>query len=181
MNAVVLFGSPRKEGNTILLVNTFIERLKEKGVNVRVLYLNDMNIRPCQGCGVCLPGGVCKINDDMKDIRKYMLESDVIVYATPVYWFSISGQLKLVIDRTFAFMDENFNSRIAGKKAVTIMTCGTENVGECDHIITMFKMIFDLQKLKYVGSIIATGCPTNAIGVKTEFIEKTKSLAESLI
>lgn len=180
MNAVILFGSPRKEGNTIQLVNAFSRTLKEKGVNVRMLYLNDMNIRPCQGCGVCLPNGVCKINDDMKDIRKYISESDLIVYATPVYWFSISSQLKLVIDRTFAFMDENYNSRIAGKKAITIMTCGTENVGECEHIITMFKMIFDLQKLEYAGNIIATGCPADKVSVKNEFIEKAKGLAKSL-
>ncbi|MCX7966305.1 MAG: NAD(P)H-dependent oxidoreductase, partial [Syntrophorhabdaceae bacterium] len=98
----------------------------------------------------------------------------------PVYWFSISAQLKLVIDRTFAFMDENYNSRIAGKKAVTIMTCGTENVDECGHIITMFRMIFDLQKLEYAGNIIATGCPTDAVSVKSVFIEKAKELAASL-
>jgi len=181
MNTVILFGSPRKEGNTIQIVNAFAQVLKEKGVSVRMLYLNDMNIRPCQGCGVCLPKGVCRINDDMKDIRKYILESDIIVYATPVYWFNISGQLKLVIDRTFAFMDENYNSRIAGKKAVTIMTCGTENVKECEHIITMFKMIFDLQKLEYAGNIIATGCSPGAVSIKNEFLEKSRELAKSLL
>ena len=181
MNTVILFGSPRKEGNTIQLVNAFAQALKEKGANVRMLYLNDMNIRPCQGCGICLPNGVCRINDDMKDIRKYILESDLIVYATPVYWFGISAQLKLVIDRTFAFMDENYNSRIANKKAVTLMTCGTEDINECEHIITMFKMIFNLQKLEYAGNIIATGCSPSAISIKNEFLEKSKELARSLI
>ena len=58
----------------------------------------------------------------MKDIRKYILESDIIVYATPIYWFGPSAQLKLVMDRSIAFMDDNYNSRIAGKKAVTLMT-----------------------------------------------------------
>jgi multimeric flavodoxin WrbA len=60
--------------------------------------------------------GICKINDDMKDIRKYMMESDLIVYTFPIYWFAPSGQLKLAIDRSIAFMDENYNSRIKGKK-----------------------------------------------------------------
>jgi len=181
MKAVVLFGSPRKEGNTIQLVNAFSDVLKKKGINVRMLYLNDMNIRPCQGCYICLPAGVCKINDDMKDIRKYIEESDLIVYASPVYWFGVSAQLKLAIDRTIAFMDENFNSRISGKKAVTLLTCGSDDANVCEPSVSMFRMIFDLQKVTYAGRIEATSCPTEGGPIKMEFIENTKKLAESLI
>ncbi|HOV90851.1 MAG TPA: flavodoxin family protein [Syntrophorhabdaceae bacterium] len=181
MKAVVLFGSPRKDGNTIQLVNAFSDILKKKDINVRMLYLNDMNIRPCQGCYVCLPAGVCKINDDMKDIIKYMAESDLIVYASPIYWFNVSAQLKVAIDRTIAFMDEKFNSRIAGKKAVTLLTCGSEDVNVCEPSISMFKMIFDLQKLVYAGRIEALACTPEGTPIKKEFIEKTKELAESLI
>jgi len=90
-NAVVLFGSPRKQGNTAELVRTATAVLRENGWSVRVLYLNDMNIRPCQGCYICLPAGVCRIEDDMKDVRKYMLESDLIVYATPIYCSARQG------------------------------------------------------------------------------------------
>lgn len=181
MKAVVLFGSPRREGNTIQLVNAFTDVLKNKGINVRMLYLNDMNIRPCQGCYICLPAGVCKINDDMKDIRKYIEESDLIIYASPVYWFSVSAQLKLAIDRTIAFMDENFNSRIAGKKAVTLLTCGSDDANVCEPSVSMFKMIFDLQKINYAGRIEATSCTTEGGPIKGEFTKKAKELAESLI
>ncbi len=131
MNAVILFGSPRKKGNTVELARVMAATLKEKGWSVRTLYLNDMNIRPCQGCYTCLPGGVCRINDDMKDVRKYIMESDLIVYATPIYWFGPSGQLKLAMDRSIAFMDESYNSRIEGKKAVTLTTFGDENMDTC--------------------------------------------------
>ncbi|MBP8626929.1 MAG: flavodoxin family protein [Syntrophorhabdaceae bacterium] len=180
MKAVVLFGSPRKEGNTIQLTSAFSDVLKKKHINVRMLYLNDMNIRPCQGCHICLPAGVCKINDDMKDIRKYMVESDLIVYASPIYWFGISAQLKTAIDRTVAFMDEKFNSRIAGKKAVTLMTCGSEDAGVFEPSLSMFRMIFDLQGLVYVGRVEATACVSEGAPIKKEFIEKTRELAESL-
>ena len=71
MKTVILFGSPRKNGNTIQLARTMTDALKKKGHSVRMLYLNDLNIRPCQGCYACLKNGSCKINDDMKDIRKY--------------------------------------------------------------------------------------------------------------
>jgi multimeric flavodoxin WrbA len=56
----------------------------------------------------------------MKDICKYILESDLVIYATPIYWFGPSAQLKLVIDRSIAFMDGDYNSRIEGKKAITL-------------------------------------------------------------
>ena len=143
-NAVVLFGSPRKKGNTAELARTVIATLKDKGWGVRTLYLNDMNIRPCQGCYTCLPGGVCKIKDDMKDVRKYIMESDLIVYATPIYWFGPSGQLKLAMDRSIAFMDENFASRVKGKKAITLTTFGDENMDSCQPAIDMFTKTFDL-------------------------------------
>ena len=179
MNTVILFGSPRKKGNTIQLVDILSQTLKDKGHNVRTIYLNDLNIRPCQGCRACVPKGVCKINDDMKDIRKYMKESDLIVYATPIYWFGPSGQLKLVMDRSFAFFDNNYNSRIKGKKAITIMTCGDEDLETCRPTMEMFKKTFNLLGLSYAGSIEATGCGQMGI-VKKKFQEKTRKLAESI-
>jgi multimeric flavodoxin WrbA len=179
INTVILFGSPRKEGNTVQLVNILSKTLKEKGHNVRTIYLNDLNIRPCQGCLACIPEGICRINDDMKDIRKYIMESDIIVYATPIYWFSPSSQLKLVIDRSLAFLDENYGSRIKGKKAVTIMTCADEDIETCRPSIDIFKKTFSLLGLEYAGSIEATGCEEKCT-VRNEYKKKTKKLAESI-
>lgn len=180
MKAVVLFGSPRKDGNTMQLVSILSNTLKKGGYNVRVLYLNDMNVRPCQGCLACLPDGACKINDDMKDIRKYMMESDIIVFATPVYWFNVSAQLKLAIDRSLAFMDENYNSRIKGKKAITVMTCASEDKEVCAPAIEMFKKTFDLLGLTYPGHVEATGCMEKG-QVGQTFKEQLKNLTEFIL
>lgn len=179
MNTVILFGSPRKEGNTIQLVGILSKTLRNKGHDVRTIYLNDLNIRPCQGCLACMPKGICKINDDMKDIRKYMMESDLIVYATPIYWFAPSAQLKLVMDRSFAFFDESYNSRIKGKRAITLMTCGDEDTETCRPAIDMFKKTFNLLGLSYAGSVEATGCEQKG-AVKEEFKKKVRRLAETL-
>jgi len=180
MNVVILFGSPRKHGNTIQLVNILSDSMQNKGHHVRMLYLNDMNIRPCQSCLACMKKGICKINDDMKDIRKYILESDLIVFATPVYWFTVSAQLKLAMDRSFAFLDKNFNSRIKGKKAITIMTCASEDASVCQPAIETFKKTFDLLGLSYVGHIEGLGCQEKG-NIKKEFKDKTKELAASLV
>jgi multimeric flavodoxin WrbA len=179
MKTVILFGSPRKNGNTIQLTRTMTDALKKKGHSVRMLYLNDLNIRPCQGCYACLKNGSCAINDDMKDIRKYILESDTIVYATPIYWFGPSAQLKLVMDRSMAFMDDDYNSRVAGKKAVTLMTFADNNMDTCKPAIDIFKKSFDLLKLSYAGSIEVPGC-VDGENIKEEYKKKIKKLIDSL-
>lgn len=179
MKAVILFGSPRKGGNTMQLVKAFSEVLKKRGDSVRMLYLNDMNIRPCQGCLACAPEGICKINDDMKDIRKYMMESDLLVYATPIYWFAPSAQLKTVIDRSIAFGDENFNSRIKGKKAVTLMTCAAGEQDTFGPALDMLRRTFDLLQLSYEGGVEASACVDKG-EVKADFREKAARLADSL-
>ncbi len=180
MKAIILFGSPRKEGNTIMPVRAFAETLKKGGCDVRTIYLNDLNIRPCQGCLACVPEGTCKINDDMKDIRKYIMESDLIVYASPVYWFAPSSQLKVVIDRSMAFLDNEYNSRIKGKKAVTIMTCASEEEDTFSPSKDMFKKIFELLGIAYAGSIEAKGC-VEKCSVKDEYNKKAEQLAASLL
>jgi len=177
---VVLFGSPRKKGNTIQLAKAVSDTLKKKGSSVRILYLNDLNIRPCQGCYACLKDGVCKINDDMKDIRKYVVESDLLVYATPIYWFGPSGQLKLAMDRSIAFMDEEYNSRVKGKKAITLMTCADEDLGTCAPCLEIFRKTFDLLGIDWLGSVEAPGC-TDKGAVKAEYVEKAVKLAESAV
>jgi multimeric flavodoxin WrbA len=177
MKTVILFGSPRKNGNTIQLTRTLTETLKKNGHSVRILHLNDLNIKPCQGCYTCLKNGVCKINDDMKDICKHILESDVIVYATPVYWFGPSAQLKLVMDRSIAFMDTDNNSRIAGKRAITLMTFADTNMDTCKPAKDMFKKTFDLLKVDYKGSIEAPGC-VDGEEIKEEYIKETRKLVD---
>ncbi len=180
MKAVILFGSPRKNGNTIELARIMLDALKSKDHSVRMLYLNDLNIRPCQGCYTCLKSGVCKINDDMKDIRKYILESDLVVYATPVYWFGPSAQLKLVMDRSIAFMDEQHNSRIAGKKAITLLTCADDHSDTCRPTLDIFNKTFALLKLVNLGHVAALSC-TGTGSVAETYKESTRRLAESLL
>ena len=180
MKTVILFGSPRKEGNTIQLARAVSDALRAKGGNVRMLYLNDLNIRPCQGCYACLKGGVCKINDDMKDIRKYVLESDLIVYATPIYWFGPSGQLKLAMDRSIAFLDEKSESRVKGKKAITLMTFADDSMDTCEPALGMFRKTFDLLKIDWLGSVEAPGCTGEGI-VEKRYMEQAARLAESIV
>jgi multimeric flavodoxin WrbA len=179
MKTVILFGSPRKKGNTRRLVDTFSETMKKNGHEVKFLNLNDMNVRPCQGCLVCAKEGICRLNDDMEDIRKYMLESDLLVYATPTYWWGPSSQLKLVIDRSIAFFDENMESRIQGKKAITLMTCADESPDTFTPALDTFRRIFEGLSVTYLGGVEAAGCE-GAGKVSKKAVQSVRKLAQSL-
>jgi multimeric flavodoxin WrbA len=180
VKTVILFGSPRKDGNTRALTDAFAEALKgHSQTDVRLLYLNDMNLRPCQGCYACSAKGVCKINDDMRDIGKYVTESDLVVYATPVYWWAPSAQLKLVMDRSVMFLDKEFNSRTKGKKAVTLMTCADSDPGTCVPALDIFTRTFRELGMEYAGHVEATGCEGRG-EVSASALDEARKLAASL-
>ena len=101
---LILMGSPRKEGNTAVLAARLAEGAREAGARVHSLVLQEMNVSPCTGCEGCAREGAagCVVDDDMQDIYSRLRESDAIVFASPVYWFSVTAQLKTVIDRFYA-------------------------------------------------------------------------------
>ncbi len=102
MRAIVLHGSPRRGGNSDTLVDYFLQGLKSTGeVEVFNFILNDMSIRPCQGCESCMTseGHKCVIDDDMHQIYSVFADADIIVWATPMYWGYMTAQMKIALDR----------------------------------------------------------------------------------
>lgn len=97
---LILSSSPRKNGNSDTLCHNLMSGAKNSGNEVVEIFINDKNINYCKACAYCEKhNGVCTIKDDMADIIKEIFASDVIVFASPVYFYSISGQLKTLIDR----------------------------------------------------------------------------------
>jgi multimeric flavodoxin WrbA len=180
MKSLILFGSPRKDGNTRQLMDAITEVIKREKGDVRVLYLNDMNIRPCQACRKCADTGICRINDDMKDVHKYVRESDTVVFATPVYWSGPSAQMKLVMDRSVAFLDNEFKSRVQGKKGVVLLSCGDEAEEMCTPSLEMFRKTFEGLGIIHAGHVVATGCDGKGV-VSAKALEKASEVAASLL
>lgn len=98
-NILVLSSSPRKNGNSDILCDQFIKGAKESGHNPEKIYVADMKINFCTGCGVCHTTGKCVHKDDMEKVFEKLLKADVIVFSTPVYFYTMSAQLKVFIDR----------------------------------------------------------------------------------
>lgn len=96
---LVLSGSFRKGGNSDLLCDQLIKGANEAGNQVEKIFINDKKISFCRGCGVCNETHKCVLKDDMEEILDKMVKADVIVMATPVYFYTMNGQMKTLIDR----------------------------------------------------------------------------------
>lgn len=103
---LVLSGSFRKGGNSDMLCDQFIKGATEAGHNVEKVFINDKKINYCKGCGACYESKICIQKDDMAEVLDKMVKSDVIVMATPVYFYTMNGQMKTLIDRTVARYEE---------------------------------------------------------------------------
>ena len=140
-NILILNGSPRKNGKTASLIRAFTEGARSAGNDVNDMYLTGMHIAGCLGCEACKKnGGNCVQKDDMEQVNEAFLWADVIVFASPVFWGNVSGQLKVAVDRLFALFnkyggdgagDANagdasaFGADVLQKKCALIMTSGT--------------------------------------------------------
>ena len=103
---MILNGSPRKNGKTASLVKAFIDGAESAGNEVKEFYIDGMNIASCKACEACSRnGGYCSQKDDMEKINEAYIWADVIVFASPMYWGTISGQLKTTVDRLYAIQN----------------------------------------------------------------------------
>ena len=117
MKVLIVSSSPRKEGNSDVLCDCFARGASEAGHVVEKIMLRDKKIAPCNACYACMETHTCAIKDDMADIFPKLLEADVILLASPVYFYSVSAQMKALIDR--CLVD---HKSLAGKQFYFIIT-----------------------------------------------------------
>ncbi|MFT8352945.1 flavodoxin family protein [Clostridium saccharoperbutylacetonicum] len=124
MSKVVIFkGSPRKNGYTTKLLEQVAKGAKSKGAEVIEFDLNDTGIRGCQGCMYCRTHDGCAIKDYLQPMYEAIKEADAIVFGSPIYYYQITGQAKVWLDRTFPLIEHDghtFTPRHPGKKLITI-------------------------------------------------------------
>jgi multimeric flavodoxin WrbA len=108
MEIIAFMGSPRKGGNTDLLLRETVRGVEESGYSVKVIRLNRLKIRPCQDCGGCEKTGECVLDDAMTEIYGDIRRADRIILASPIFFFSLSSQCKIMIDRCQSFWCEKY-------------------------------------------------------------------------
>lgn len=132
---LILSGSPRKSGNSDILCGEFARGAADAGNEVETIRVSEKKIGYCRACYYCRDhAGACAINDDMAEILQKMINADVLVLASPVYFYSIDAQLKAVIDRTVARWTE-----VRNKEFYYIVTCADEEKAATETTLACFR------------------------------------------
>lgn len=176
MKIVVLEGSPNKNGSSNLLAENFIRGAEEAGHSIQVIDAAHANIHPCTGCIHCGYEGPCSQKDDMDGIRQKILDADMMVFVTPLYYYGISAQLKTLIDRFCAF-----NSSIQRKhmKSALISAAWNSDNWTFEALVTHYKTLVRYLNLEDMGMILGTGCGTPAMTQVSGFPKIAYELGKS--
>jgi len=187
MKALILLGNTRIRSNTEALSKIFAEELSAKGVEVTLVSLRAKNVQTCVGCDKChsvLESFGCVINDDMQEIAKQILQSDLIVLSSPIYTWMPTPPLKAVMDRLYAFTKypeggEQFNLMKKQKYAM-IATSGDACEKNCDLFDESVRRLADFAKLPYIGYLAARDKGDGNIG-RLEVIGDARAFAEKCV
>ena len=177
MKITVITGSPRKNGNTSAMVDAFIQTAEAKGHEVVRFDAAMMKIGGCHACMACFKTGkACSFDDDFNTIAPHILNADAIVYAIPVYWYSIPAQIKGVIDRVFSFCVAE--KPVAGKKMGLICACEEHDASVMDGVRIPMERTAALLKWDIVGEVLVPGVFNKGDIDNTDGCAQAAALAE---
>lgn len=151
MKVLGIVGSPRKGGNTEILVREALEGAAESGAETEIILVADKNISPCDGCGACSENGICKIKDDMQPIYQQLEQADGVIFGTPVYFVNVTAQAKAVMDRTYAFLGTR---KLRGKVAAAIVAARRVGAGQT---LSLLYTYFTAQRMIIAGGGVGYG------------------------
>lgn len=175
MNILVVTGSPRKNGNTEIMAEAFAEAVKKKGHEVTVKKLSSLKVNPCVDCKYCFThDGVCVQKDDMNSILKDLDKADLLVIASPIYWFDISAQTKCFIDRMYAFGKKGFHIN----SIAMLLNSGADGV--YDAAEAQLKAISSYLKWELKGIIKVPNMSKKRSMNASEGLQKVREFAQSL-
>ena len=179
---VIVNGSPRKQGNCAVLVERAAAGAQASGAQVEIFRLADLNIHPCDACDSCRETGICVLQDDMQALYGPLRRADAILIASPIYWFSISAQTKLFIDRCYALQGTAGN--ILGSKRFGVMLV----YGDVDpytsgaiNAIRMFQDMLRYLEAELVGLVYGSANAPGEIRNRPEVLEEAYQLGRQLV
>jgi multimeric flavodoxin WrbA len=164
MKVLGLFGSPRRGGNTELLLEEALKGAESEGAEVERVYLTDLTITPCKECHGCDQTGNCVILDDMQKIYPKLLEADIIILASPIFFYGVTAWAKALIDRSqalwarkYLLKDPSLRKEGKKRKGFLISVGATKGQRVFEGAILTAKYFFDVLNAKYVGELLFKG------------------------
>lgn len=175
MNVLIFLGSPRKNGNTEILIQNVIKGVEQAGGNCELVRLYDHEIHPCIGCGGCEKEGICVIKDEMQDMYPKIAAADRIIIASPIYFYGVTAQAKAFIDRCQALWSRKYllNMRLNGpvpKIGYFLSVSATKGELVFRGAILTVKYGFDAMDFSYGGEFLVRGADQK--GAVKEFEEE---------
>jgi multimeric flavodoxin WrbA len=183
MNVLAVVGSPRKGGNTDILVDEVIRGAKDSGANVEKHFLSDLTISPCLAeCSeYCEKNGNCRINDDMTPLYSKLFKSDAIILGTPIYWWGPSAQFKMFLDRWYAFSHPEFANKLQGKIIVLIAPFGDSDTSVADPLVNMISRSLDFLKAHLFKTILVSVEKKGEIKSNTQVMNNAYDIGREIV
>lgn len=177
MKIAVLEGSPNKNGSSNLLANEFIRGAREAGHTCTVVDAVHAGIHPCTGCVRCGYEGPCVQKDAMETIRSQILDADMLVFVTPLYYYGMSAQLKALVDRFCAF-----NASIQRKhiQAALLTVAWNDDTWTFDALEAHYNTLVRYLNLTDRGRVLGRGCGTPGMTRRSPYPQKAYELGRSL-
>jgi multimeric flavodoxin WrbA len=182
MKILGIMGSPRIGGNSDLLLDQALAGARDAGGEVEKIILVQKKISGCYDCKKCNDSGICAVKDDMPEIHQKILEAQVIIHSVPVYFWSMTSQMKAYLDRWCALFDANWRwhkvyfSKMKDKGIGLITVCGDPDVHTADPIVHSFKNTADFTKLKWIGAVMASATEKGEIAQNETALEEAFDL-----
>ena len=178
-NVVVITGSPRKNGNSFAMTDAFIQAAQAKGHTVTRFDAAMKKVGGCRACERCFSTGkACVFDDDFNTIAPAILEADVLVFTTPVYWYSFPAQIKGVVDRIYSLVVGGKD--ISGKECALIACCEEDDLSVMDGVRVPFERMAALNKWKTVGEVLVPGVLNAGDIDKTDGCQRAAALADAI-
>lgn len=181
MKILGIFGSPRRGGNTDILLEEVLKGAEAEGAEVERLHLTDFTITPCKECHGCDKAGECVILDDMQKIYPKLLEADAIILASPIFFYSISAWAKALVDRCQALWsrkylvkDPSLGKEGKRRKGFFISVGGTKGQRVFEGAILTAKYFFNVFNAEYVGELVFQG-----IDAKGDILKHPEALQQA--
>lgn len=177
MRVLVLEGSPHRNGSSNMLASEFARGAKEAGHEVTVFDAAHSSIGPCRGCDACGMRGPCVQKDDMQRLRDELLDADMVVFVSPLYYFGLSAQIKAAIDRFYAF-----NGQLASKhmRAALIVAAWNSDDWTMTDVSAHYRTLCRYLNFRDCGQILATGCGTPGMTSRSRFMGEAYRLGREL-
>ena len=178
---LVFKGSPRENGNSSTLAEQAVAGVKASGAKVEIFSVHNMNIHPCDACDECQETGVCVLKDDMQLLYPKLQNADAIVIASPIYWFTMSAQTKLFIDRWYA-LDSTQGNALKGKRFGILLTYGDTDPYSSGAINAMrtFQDMLGYIGAEISGMVYGTAMDIGDVLKQPELMARAYKLGEKL-